>query len=94
MLRTKRSIIMNTVTIKYDTSVLVDAGWRSVTVTAQAEKISEKRAKVISVIDVDGEGNTGYASRTGANRQKYNVGYVAKKETGKVKILSKCQTIN
>ena len=84
---------MNTIKIQYTASVLVQAGWRSLEITAIAEKISEKRCKVIEVIDVDGEGVTGYASRTGANRQKYNVGYIANREIGSVKIISKLTVI-
>ena len=84
---------MNTIKIQYTASVLVQAGWRSLEITAIAEKISEKRCKVVQVIDVDGEGLTGYASRTGANRQKYNVGYIANREIGSVKIISKLTVI-
>jgi len=81
------------VEIKYSTSVLVNAGWRSINITAKAEMISPKKAKIIEVTDVDGEGVTGYASRTGANRQKYNVSYIASREIGNTKILSKCDVL-
>ena len=79
--------------ISYNSSVSVPAGWRSVTITAEVEPISEKRARVVKVIDIDGEGNSGYASRTGAKRQEYNVGYWADKQVGMVKILSKCESV-
>lgn len=75
-------------TIKYNASALTPAGFRSVTITAHAEQISEKRAQIAQVLDVDGHGASGYASRTGANRQRFNVGYVAGAELGKTKNLS------
>ena len=78
------------ITITYSSSVFTAAGWRSVTVTALAERLSAKRAKVVEVVDIDGEGAVGYASRTGAKRQQYNVGGTAKREIGAVKLLSKC----
>jgi len=71
--------------ITYSSSVKTPAGWRSVTVTADAQEVSEKRVKVIKVTDIDGEGNSGFASRTGANRQKYNLGFFADAEAGKLK---------
>ena len=81
------------ITIKYETSVFTGAGWRGVTVTALAELLSPKRASVVEVVDIDGEGNSGYASRTGAKRQQYNVGSTARREVGAVKILSKCTVV-
>lgn len=76
--------------IRYRTSVFTAAGWRDVVVTAEATPISAARAYVAQVIDVDGNGNTGYASRTGAKRQQYNVEGIAKREAGAIKILSRC----
>ena len=81
------------ITITYSSSVFTAAGWRSVTVTALAELLSAKRAKVVEVVDIDGEGNSGYASRTGAKRQQYSVGGTAKREVGAVKLLSKCLVV-
>ena len=75
-------------TIQYNAAVMVDAGWRSVTITATAEKISEKRVKIITVDDIDGDGNTGYGSRTGAKRQQYHIGGIAVREEGKIKNIS------
>jgi hypothetical protein len=77
--------------IKYKTSVFTPAGWRDELVTARVELLSPKRGKVIEVIDVGGHGSTGYASRTGAKRQAYSVGGVAKREVGAVKLLSKVE---
>lgn len=82
-----------TITIKYETSVFTEAGWRSETVTALAEKITEKRARVVEVLDIGNNGASGYASRTGAKRQTYSVGGVAQREVGKIKILSKCEVV-
>lgn len=77
--------------IIFDTSVLTaTAGWRGVTVLARAEKISEKRARVVEVLEIDGE-SPGYGmSRTGANRQRYNGHGVAKRLEGNIKNLSSC----
>jgi hypothetical protein len=75
--------------IKYTTSVFTPAGWRSEEVTARVEPISAARARVVDVIDIGGNGNTGWGSRTGAKRQQYSVGGVAKRELGAVKIVSK-----
>jgi hypothetical protein len=58
-----------------------------------AELLSAKRAKVVKVDDIDGEGAVGYASRTGAKRQQYSVGGTAKREVGAVKILAKCISV-
>lgn len=84
----------NVITVKYNASVLVNAGWKSVEITAKAEKISEKRCTITEVVDVDGEGTSGYASRTGAKRQQYNVGYIAGREVGLTKVISKLTVLN
>jgi len=75
--------------IQYKTSVFTPAGWRSEEVTARVEPITAARARVVEVLDIGGNGNSGYASRTGAKRQQYNVGGVAKREIGAVKLVSK-----
>jgi hypothetical protein len=77
--------------ISYHSSVMVDAGWRSVSITAKADKISEKMAVITEVIDIGGNGSCGYASRTGAKRQRYHVGGIANREIGKRKRLSSCK---
>ena len=74
--------------IKYTASVKTPAGWRSELITARAEPITDKRLRVLEVIDIGGNGNTGYASRTGAKRQQYNVGYFARQQIGAVKLLN------
>ena len=79
--------------IKYNTAVFTPAGWRSEVVTAQAEAISPKRLRVTQVLDIGGNGSTGYGSRTGAKRQAYNVGGVALREIGAVKLLGKVEVV-
>ena len=81
---------MTTITITYNTAVYTPAGWRSEVVTAIAKQLTPKRAEVVEVTDIGGNGKTGWASRTGAARQKYSVGGVAQREIGKIKILSAC----
>ena len=85
---------METITIKYNGTVLTPAGFRSVEMTAKAEKISEKRAKVLEVLEIDGEEVKANMSRTGANRQKfYGIGAAAH-EQGKTKNLSTCEVVH
>jgi len=79
--------------IRYNTSVFTPAGWRSELITAKAEAISPKRLRVVEVIDIGGNGCTGYGSRTGAKRQAYHVGGVAKREVGAVKLLGKVEVV-
>ena len=79
--------------IEYKSSVMVAAGWRSVTITAEAESLSPKMAIVTDVLAIDGEEPNGYASRTGANRQKYNASAIAKREVGVKKRLSSCEVL-
>ena len=74
--------------IKYTASVKTPAGWRSELITAKAEKISDKRLRVVDVIDIGGNGATGYSSRTGAKRQQYNVGYFASQQVGAIKLIN------
>lgn len=82
------------VEVVYETAVCTPAGWRSETVTALAEKISEKRVRITEVTDVGGNGDSGFASRTGANRQRYSVTGVAGREVGKVKNISALSSIS
>lgn len=80
--------------IKYNTSVFTPAGWRSEEITAEAEPISPKRLRVVSVLDVGGNGTTGYGSRTGAKRQAYHVGGIALREVGAVKLTGKITIVD
>jgi len=47
-------IKMNTITIKYNGTVLTPAGFRSVEMTARAEQITPKRAKILEILAIDG----------------------------------------
>jgi hypothetical protein len=80
--------------LQYHIGVHVPAGWRQVSVLAEVERISAGMARVINVIEIDGE-SPGYGqSRTGARRQEFNGHYWAREEIGKKKRLSSCQVIN
>lgn len=81
-------MINTNLTVLYNISVKCPAGWRTETCQAIAEKISDKRIKIIDVLDVGNNGTSGYASRTGAKRQRYSVSYFANNEIGKIKNLS------
>lgn len=75
--------------VEYKSSVFCpQIGWRGVYITASAKSVSAKMIEIIGGVDINGDGDTGYASRTGAKRQQYNVGYFAEKEIGKRKRLS------
>lgn len=76
--------------ISYTASVFTAAGWRPVTIFANACKISTGMAIVELVTEIDSELPTGYTSRTGSQRQTYHAAGVAKREIGKKKRLSAC----
>jgi len=79
--------------IKYKSSVLTSAGFRGVEMLAKAKRVSEKRIKVIEVLEIDNESIRANMSRTGAKRQSfYGVG-AASREEGKIKNLSACVII-
>lgn len=78
------------ITIKYTTGVYTAAGWRSVTVTAEAERTSAGMATVTRVTAIDGDAPAGTMSRTGAQRQQYHGTGVAAREVGARKRLSSC----
>ena len=77
--------------IKYISSVFTQAGWRSVTITAQANQISPGMAQVVKVTEIDGDAPTGYTSRTGSKRQTYNAAGIAAREIGAKKRISTCK---
>jgi len=82
-----------TETIRYSASVFTDAGWRGVEITAEAVRTSPKMLEVLLVTEIDGEAPTGYTSRTGAKRQRYNAAGIAKREVGKRKRASACEIL-
>lgn len=79
--------------IRYQSSVKVPAGWRSVTIRANAHKVSPGFAVVDQVVMIDGEPVARSMSRTGANRQSYHGTWWASIEEGKRKRLSACDII-
>lgn len=74
--------------IVYTSSARTQAGWRSVEVKAEAERISAGTARVVRVLAIDGQDPVGTLSRTGARRQEYWAGGVARREVGAKKRLS------
>ena len=82
-----------TVKIEYKGSVHTVAGWRSVYYKGEAEKISEKRVKIIKITYIDDEPVNYNMSRTGAKRQQYNGNYFAENEVGKIKNISTLYSI-
>ncbi len=70
--------------VKYNAAVRVGVGWRSVEIEAEVEAVSLKRSRVVRVISVDGNFG-GFVSRTGADRQRYSVDAVIKRELGIIK---------
>lgn len=79
--------------IEYKASVHTPAGWRGVTIRAEARPVSAKMAEVVSVLAIDGEEPRGTMSRTGARRQEFWGDGVAKREAGARKRLSACEVL-
>jgi hypothetical protein len=79
--------------IQYSIGVKVDAGWRQVSIVANAELISTKMAKVTQVLTIDGETPNYNQSCTGAKRQSFNGLWWAKGEIGKTKRISACDVL-
>ena len=84
---------MLTVTVKYNSSVLTAAGWRSITIVAGANYLSAKRVEIISVDSIDGLTPSNNMTRTGSKRQTYNGVYYSNNESGKVKNISSLELI-
>ena len=78
------------ITLNYTASVFTAAGWRNVTITADADQTSAGMATVTRVTAIDGEAPTYGMSRTGAKRQSFNGQAIAKREAGARKRLSAC----
>ena len=79
--------------IEYSASVYTAAGWRSVTISADAEQISAGMARVDQVTAIDGAPPVGYTSRTGAKRQQYHAAGIAQREIGKRKRIGTCKIL-
>lgn len=84
---------MEKIIIKYSTGVMVQAGWRSVVIKAEAEKTSDKMAKVVKVLEIDGKAPRGYTSINGVKRQTYHAAGIAAREEGNAKRLSACEIV-
>lgn len=79
-----------TITITYTSRVKVQAGWRAVTVKAEAEQVSPGFAVVRRVVEIDGETPNKGQSRTGASRQAFNGVFWSGLQVGAKKRLSSC----
>ena len=79
--------------IKYNASVMTQAGWRGVTITAEVKQISKGMAEVVKVTEINGEAPSSGMSRTGAKRQSYNGKHIALREVGAKKRLSACTIV-
>jgi len=86
-------MINTMIRIKYTASVFTAAGWRSVTIAAEADKTSAGMATVTRVTAIDGEAPRAGMSRTGSRRQQYNGQAIAAREIGTRKRLSACAII-
>jgi hypothetical protein len=84
---------MSIVTVKYKSSVLTMAGWRSVTIVAGANYLSAKRVEIISVDLIDGLKPEKNMTRTGSKRQTYDGLYYSNCESGKVKNISSLEFV-
>jgi len=81
---------MNTIKIKYSTSVFTPAGWRSVWVRANAVMVSAKMAEVTEVSKIGGEDPVRSMSVSGSRRQAFDGLSISQREVGAKKRLSAC----
>ena len=84
---------MSIVTVKYKSSVLTAAGWRSITIIAGANYLSAKRVEITCVDSIDGLTPEKNMTRTGSKRQSYDGLYFAGNEAGKVKNISSLEFV-
>ena len=84
---------MSIVTVKYNSSVLTLAGWRSITIVAHANYLSAKRVEIISVDSIDGLTPEKNMKRTGSKRQAYDGIYYSNCESGKVKNINSLELV-
>lgn len=80
--------------ILYSVGAFTRAGWRQVSICAQAENTTPKMARVLYVVSIDGKPAMGWHSRTGAKRQQYDASSIAAREIGAIKRLSSCVIVN
>ena len=79
--------------IRYNASVYTAAGWRNVSIEADAVRLSPGMAQVEKVVAIDGATPAYGVSRTGARRQEYNGLGVAEREVGARKRISACEVV-
>ena len=79
--------------IEYQIGVKTLAGWRPVSVVANAVAKSKAMVIVEFVHTIDGEVPSYCQSRTGSKRQSFNGLYFARAEVGKTKRLSACTIV-
>ena len=84
---------MESIKIKYSTSVFTPAGWRSVWVRATAIPISAKMAEVTEVTKIGGEDPARSMSVSGSRRQAFNGLSISQRELGAKKRLSACSIL-
>ena len=82
------------VKVKYQASVKTLAGWRPVSVVAEATLSGTgKMASITKVTTIDGEVPARGQSRTGAKRQEFDGVFWANREIGAKKRVSACEVI-
>ena len=84
---------MESIKIKYSTSVFTPAGWRTVWVRATAIPISAKMAEVTEVTKIGGEDPSRSMSVSGSRRQVFNGISISQRELGAKKRLSACSIL-
>ena len=84
---------MESIKIKYSTSVCTDAGWRSVWVRATASPLSAKMVEVVEVTKICGEDPVKNMSVSGSRRQAFNGLSISQRELGAKKRLSACSIL-
>ena len=84
---------MESIKIKYSTSVFTPAGWRSVWVQANAVMTSSKMAEVTEVCKIAGEDPARSMSVSGSRRQAFDGISISQRELGAKKRLSACSIL-
>lgn len=80
--------------IKYQSGVKTLAGWRPVSVVAEATRSGTgKMAEVTKVVTIDGDAPSRGQSRTGAKRQEFDGVFWANREIGAKKRVSACEVL-
>lgn len=75
--------------VKYNSSAIVSAGWRKITIEAEVE-VEKKMAVVKNVLKINGEEPAVYQERIGSKPQTHSARAIALMEVGFKKRLSSC----